>query len=156
MGGRGVSTTLTEYILAYERPRGGKVARYGTVRFTFPALLPGQIVRFSLLPIYGTYCTIIFWNRMSPSIVPDTIFFDWQHSGVVYAAGLISSLVFAEGANLWVEVRRDDPVHINGYNASTVAQYYQQVISCLLVQTEDDLKIVHRLVNEYGHGGGIT
>ena len=147
---------LAEYLLAWTDEAGNPICRWANPQYTIPILPPGTTVEFDILPVGNNYCSIIVWNRWSPSINPGTIFFDTRHKGVIFQSGVLGTMALAESHNLWVEVTRKDYVHTTVQNVSPVNQYFQAMDVHLVIQVEDHLEKVHELINSYGGAGVLA
>lgn len=142
---------LAELVLAYETPDGRKLARFGQQNYRIPLVPPNTPILFQVLPLGGAYCNIYFANRWSPAIVPNTIYFETSHRGVLWHSTVLGSMAIAEPHNIWVEVTEKDYFSTQFTNISPVNQYYASYDLFLVVQSEYDLQEIRKLVNEYSN-----
>lgn len=148
-------TNVIEYLLALEKPGGGKLVRYGVMLVTVPVFPPGMSLTFTITPYFNSYASIEYWHRFSPAIVPGTLLWDSRHSGMEICAGVCGAVATADGHNLWVEITESDPIITDVTNISGVNQFFETLDFFLLVDTEDDLKIVKEVIRKWGSIGKI-
>ncbi len=139
---------IAEYLLAYTTPTGQKLARFGAQGYSIRLLPPNQPVSFIVGPLWG-YANIFFWHQFSENIVPNTVFYEVTHRGVVIQAYFISSLQ-SPSTSGWVEVTARDPLLTRLTNFSTVNQLVEGVDSFLVISSPTELAEVQKLVQKYG------
>lgn len=143
-------TDLIEYLLALRTPEGGAVVRYGVMLTTVPLFPPGMSITFTLTPYFDAFANIEYWHRFSPSIVPGTILWESSHSGMEIHSGLIRSIAYAEGHNAWLEITDANPIITTITNVSGVNQFFETFDFFLLVDNEENFKVVKDVVSNWG------
>lgn len=144
-------TPLVEYLLAYQKPEGTRVCRLGVVQTVIPYFPGNTAITLDVYPEYGAEANIEFFVRLSPQIVPGAFQISSIHYGVEQGAGgTLYSL--GQGQNIWVEITQAHPVHTTIANVTNVGQFYEVLDWFLIVQSLDDLRLVHEIVREFGSG----
>lgn len=149
-------TPMVEYLLALRRPGGGQLVRYGAIQVTVPVFPPGMSITFALTPYFGSYASIEYWHRFSPSIVPGAFMFASSHSGIQLQVGLIGTVHTSESHNTWIEITDSNPVTTIITNVSGVNQFFENVDAFLLVDSEADLEMVREVVRNWGNFTAIS
>ena len=146
---------VIEYLLAYERPGGGKIARFGGILITVPIFPAGMTITFSLFPYFNAYANIEFWQRFSPAIVPGALYFDSRHQGIQVQLGVFGTTLNSESHNTWIEVTESAPITTTITNISGVNQFFESVDSFLIVDSEADFKLIKKIIGEWGFMGNL-
>lgn len=142
---------LVEYLMALRRPGGGKLCRFGVQLFTIPILPPRVNVTATIMPYFGSYVSIEYFHRFSPAIVPNTVDWTLRHAGVEVAAGLVSAVAVAESHNFWLEITESDPSVATIENVTDVCQFWETLDHFLLIDSEEDYKLVREIVYNWGN-----
>jgi len=143
-------TPLVEYLLAVERPEGGHVTRYGGATTTVPIFPQGLSISYELRPWFGSYASIEFYHRFSPSMVPGAFTFDSISSGVQIISGAIGTIHTMEGNNTWVVITDNDPIITTITNISGVNQFFETGDAFLLIDSESDFDFVKQVIQNWG------
>ena len=143
-------TPMVEYLLALRRPGGGQLVRYGAIQVTVPIFPAGMEITFTLNPYFGSYASIEYWHKFSPSIVPGSLQFASYHSGMQLQAELIGTVLTAESHNTWIEITESDPITTIINNVSNVNQFFENTDFFLLIDSEADLDMVREAVRNWG------
>lgn len=141
---------LVEYLLAFQRPGGGKLCRLGVIETLIPIFPPGLTITWEILPEFGSYANIEFWYRISPSVVPGVFDWDCTHYGAEIRTGILHSLSTAQGYNVWIEITDQHPIISTFTNVSPVNQFFDSVDFFLVVDSEADLNIIRSIVMRWG------
>lgn len=145
-------TPMVEYLLALRTTAGGggQLVRFGGIQITVPIFPAGMSITWELTPYFGSYCSIEYWHRFSPSIVPGAFLFNSTHSGMVTQAGILGTTLLAESHSTWLEITESDPILTTITNVSGVNQFFENVESFLLVDSEDKLQVIREVVRNWG------
>lgn len=143
-------TPMVEYLLALEKPGGGKLTRFGGVTVTLPVWPPGLSITFTLTPYFNTFASIEYWHRFSPSIVPGAFNFASSHRGIQVQLGILGTVHTSESHNTWIEITEAEPIVTTIINVSGVNQFFENTESFLIVDSEDDFKAIREVVRNWG------
>lgn len=143
-------TPMVEYLLALRKPGGGQLVRYGAMQFTIPIFPPGMSITWQTYPYFGSYCSIDYWHRYSPAMVPGAFTLVASHAGMVVQAGLVGASILAESHNTWLEITESSPYVVILTNVSGVNQFFEGLESFLLVDSEESLEMVREVVRHWG------
>lgn len=141
---------LIEYLLAYQKPGGGHICRFGTVVITIPFFPAGLEATFFVTPYFNGYASIEFWHRMSPAIVPGAFTWESSHRGMQLVVGTLGAMGIAEGHNVWVEITNSQPVTTVLTNISAIGQFFEVTDLFLIVDSEQDLQELHEVASMWG------
>ncbi len=149
-------TPLIEYLLGITRKGGGKLCRLGIVQITVPIFPANTTITYTTEPYFSAYANIWFWWRLSPAMVPGAFNVNIRHSGMPRALGLLGATALTlPGYQIWLDVRRGDPIVNEVTNISGVGQWFESQDFFLIVDTEDDLKKVQAISREWGRHEGV-
>jgi len=143
---------LVVHLLAYNDPHYGQIAKWGAAHIQVPIIPPGLEINYTSYPVTGYYAQIIFWQRLSPRIVPDTLELITYHSGIEVQAGLLTDMVTSESYDSWMVLKENDPVRTKIINQSTVNQYYETAYQSLLIDTEAHYRRLLEIMDHWSGG----
>ncbi len=142
-------SSLAEYILGYTTPTGQKLARFGSQTYTINLLPPNEPINFILSPLYG-YANMYFWHRFSACILPNTIFYEITHRGIIVNSFFLSSVSISADLPTLIEVTQRDPLIVRITNLSGVNQFFEGMDCFLVISSPTELTEVQKLVRTYG------
>lgn len=146
---------LVEYLLGYQKPEGTRICRLGVVQTVIPYFPANTSITLDVYPEYGAECNIEFFIRLSPQIVPGSFTLSSIQFGVEQGSGG-TLYTMGQGQNIWVELTQAHPARTTIANVTNVGQFYEVQDWFLIVQSKDDLKLVHDLIREFGSGDSAT
>lgn len=142
-------TQMVQYLLAYRRPTGGRIVRYGATQTTIPIFPAGMTLVFDVYPALNAHTNLYFWNRPSPAMIPGAFMGTTSQEGIEVTSGVARDLVLAEGHQIWLEVTQASPIRNIIINTTNLNQFFENLDTFLIVDTEEDMKEVRRLINEW-------
>jgi len=142
---------LVQYLLAYRKSGGGRIARMGIAQTTVPIFPAGLTVIFDLFPAGRAYANLYFWHRASPAVVPGVFNWTTAQEGMEVLVGIVRDMILAEGHEIWLEVTQAQPIRTIITNTSNLNQFMETVDMFLIIDTEEDMKEVRRVINSWGH-----
>ena len=142
---------LVQYLLAYRKSGGGRIARMGIAQTTVPIFPAGLTVIFDLFPAGHAYANLYFYSKPSPSVVPGVFNWSTSQEGMDVQVGIVRDMLLSEGREIWLEVTQAQPIRTIITNTSNLNQFMETVDMFLIVDTEEDMNEVRRIVNSWGH-----
>lgn len=144
-------TPMIEYLLALRTPYGGgQLVRFGGLQITIPIFPAGIEISWAIAPYYGSYCSIEYWHRFSPSIVPGSLYYNVSHSGIQLQVGTIGTTFSSESHNTWIEIFESDPISASISNISGLNQFFESNEAFLLIDNEANLEYTREVVRSWG------
>ena len=143
-------SSLIEFLLAYERPGGGRICKFGALQILIPIFPPGMTVNWSTTPFFNSYANILFWTVVSPAIVPGVFAVDTDHYGLTITSSILSSAASNQGHNTWVEITEAHPLDSTITNNSNLPQHLEMGNVFLVVDSREDLEIIRGLTLAWG------
>lgn len=143
-------TPLIEYLMALSRPGGGRLVRFGVMLFTIPILPPEIEITVVVTPYFNSFVSIEYWHRFSPAIVPGTVNWIVQHTGVEIASGIVTQVATVESHNFWMEITESNPSVATITNLTRVNQFWETLDHFLIINSEEDYLLVKEIVRNWG------
>lgn len=148
-------TELAQYLLAYRKPGGGAICRYGALQTTIPVFPPNLSISWTIFPEFNAYASIHHRVEFSPAMVPNAFWLDAAHSGMASTSGFLSTMILAHGVNTWAVVTESDPVYEILTNMTALNQFCEAIDYFLIVDSEEELIEINKIVRNWGSVLGV-
>ncbi len=149
----GTMGPLIEYLLAYKRPGGGDLVRFGGGLLEIPIFPAGFTLSLESRP--NGFANILYFNRISPEVVPGAFTVATYQAGIQVSVGTVGGILTEEGYNVWIEYRRDAPLRTVTINVSGLNQYFSAEAAWIEIATEEDYKRVREIIDSMYSNLGV-
>jgi len=147
--------TLAEYLLSVEKPEGGKLVRHGGTIIRIPTFPPNFSWTWTVYPRNNAYANIQYGFLISPAIVPGAFYLESRQAGVLFSGGFVNEMSF-RFTNLWIDFTEANPIVTTITNVTPLVQYWENANAYMVIATEDDYKIVKKLISEWYASSRLT
>ena len=145
------TSPLIEFLLAYERPGGGRICKLGALQILVPIFPPETAVTWTATPYFNSYASIQFWTILSPATVPGVFAVDIEHYGLaIESATLYASSLGSGGHNSWIEITESHPLITTVSNVSNLPQILESGSVFLIIDSREDLERIRELTLAWG------
>lgn len=140
-----------EYLLALERPGGGRVVESGFSQIIIPVFPPNTAVTLLSTPLGSDHGSIRYYVGFGPAMVPGAVSARLQQYGASYSgvatSWLFSGLFPLEG---FVSVTVAAPSITTITNLTNFNQYYESISFFLRVATLEDWAFIREALTRLG------
>lgn len=140
---------VIEYLLAQERPGGGRLVTAGSMQTVAPALPPGFTVTLTYPPPTSIYCQIWFWLRFGASMVPGALSGWYQQAGTLQYGGIAYDVI-GNQMDFFIPVTHSEPMIVSGTNNSPLNQFWEAYAGFIEIQTKEDLDLATERIARIG------
>lgn len=146
---------LVEYLLSAQRPNGGgQLCRYGINPIRIPVFMQDSTREVITTPIVSTFTNIVFFIEYSSQMVPDAFRVSHVIKGIEIFGGQLTQMLLEDGRQTYLEITDSSPSRLIAENISGIVQYFELNLHLLAIDTEDDMRTVRNIINNWGSISG--